>query len=236
MVVYHRNARETNSIRQSRLSDSLTPGWRSVSSSYGTVSERRNNITTASRYRVNHQVPMAEEENPATCNRLLAFLEEHDVKFTLSTHEVCRTSEESAAVRGATLDSGAKTLLIKDCTNNLVEQGVPFFLVVMSASRRFSSKQFKKIIGARKIRFASPDELQNVTGCLPGAVPPFGSLFGIPSWVDRSLTKQETINFNCGLRTASVRMQYADYQMIEHPNTHVFTIEEMELGEAPETK
>ena len=143
------------------------------------------------------------------------------------------TCEEAAETRGAPLASGAKAMLIKDCGKKLTIEGVPFYLAVLSASNRFSSKQFKKVISCKNFKFASPQEVFEKTGCLPGAVPPFGKLFGVPVWVDRSLKKQENINFNCGLRTHSMSMTYADYFKAEEPSEHVFTDEEIELGDLP---
>jgi hypothetical protein len=67
-------------------------------------------------------------------------------------------------------------------------------------------------------------------------VSPFGSIFNIPTWVDRSLGKNENINFNCGLRTKSITMKYADYFTVDGPTFHVFTDEEIELGDIPEDK
>ena len=111
-----------------------------------------------------------------------------------------------------------------------------FYLAILSASKKFSSKQFKKIINCKNIRFATPEEVYTTTGCLPGAVPPFGRVFGIPVWVDRSIKRQEFINFNFGLRTHSVSMKMEDWSNYEKPNWHVFTDEELELGDVPEIK
>ncbi len=143
------------------------------------------------------------------------------------------SSEEAAEVRGVSLDTGAKAMLLKDTGKKLALEGVPFYLAVLSASKRFSSKQFKKLISCKSVRFATPEEVYSVTGCLTGAVPPFGKVFNIPVWVDRSLSKQASINFNCGLRTKSISMSYDDYFKIEQPKWHVFTEEEIELGDIP---
>ena len=99
------------------------------------------------------------------------------------------TCEEAAEVRGVSLDSGAKAMVLKDTGKKLALEGVPFYLAVLSASKRFNSKAFKKIINCKSLRFATPEEVFATTGCLPGAVPPFGKLFGVPVWVDRSLSK-----------------------------------------------
>ncbi len=69
---------------------------------------------------------------------------------------------------------------------------------------------------------ASAEEVRGVTGCVPGAVPPFGSLWaarGVAvTVVDESLREQgPTVNFNAGLRTHSVGMATADYYAVEQP-------------------
>ena len=154
-------------------------------------------------------------ENPASFEKIKAMLEEHKVKYDLSTHKPVLTSEEAAAVRGVSVESGAKAMLLKDTGKKLTLEGVPFYLAVLSASKRFSSKTFKKLINCKSIRFATPEEVLTTTGCLPGAVPPFGRMFGLPVWVDRSLGREASINFNCGLRTHSMAMSYADYFKVE---------------------
>ncbi len=48
-------------------------------------------------------------------------------------------------------------------------------------------------------------------------VPPFGSLWGLKTYMDVSLRTEKEIDFNCGLRTRSVHMHQADYERIEKP-------------------
>jgi Ala-tRNA(Pro) deacylase len=157
------------------------------------------------------------EENSSSFEKVKAFLDEKNVKYELTDHKAVMTCEEAAEVRGVSLDSGAKAMILKDTGKKLALEGVPFYLAVLSASKRFNSKAFKKIINCKSLRFATPEEVYQTTGCLPGAVPPFGKLFGVPVWVDRSLGKNEMINFNCGLRTKSMSMSYADYFAAEEP-------------------
>ena len=90
------------------------------------------------------------------------------------------------------------------------------------------------MIGAKDITFAQPEVVHKMTGCLTGAVPPFGKIFGVPLYVDRSLSKQETINFNAGLRTKSMSISYVDYIKAEtEAKFNVFTDAEIELGDLP---
>jgi prolyl-tRNA editing enzyme YbaK/EbsC (Cys-tRNA(Pro) deacylase) len=108
-------------------------------------------------------------------------------------------------------------MLLKDSGKKLAKEGTPFYLAIVSASRRFNSKAFKKLISAKAIRFATQEEVLEWTGCITGAVPPTGSLFPkpVPTFVDESLGKEAQINFNCGLRTHSMSISFTDYQKIE---------------------
>ena len=60
--------------------------------------------------------------------------------------------------------------------------------------------------------------MTSTTGCVNGAVPPFGSLFGAHTYLDKSLIEQgDTMNFNAGLRTHSINMKVEDYLNVENP-------------------
>ena len=133
-------------------------------------------------------------------------------RWGTSTHEAVRTSEEAATVRGATLASGAKAMLLSTKPSD------EFVLAVISASQKMDSKLFKKAGSFKSTKFASEDEVLKITGCRPGAVPPFGSLWGLRTFLDGSLIEQgDQINFNAGLKTHSVRMATADYLEVEQP-------------------
>ena len=82
-------------------------------------------------------------------------------------------------MRGVSLDSGAKAMLLRDNSSKSVETSILFTLAVMSASKKFSWKLVKKVLKVKNMRFATPEEVYQITGCLPGAVPPFGSIFGV---------------------------------------------------------
>ena len=142
-------------------------------------------------------------------DRLLARLQEAGVPFSQREHAAVRTSEEAAAVRGAPLHSGAKALVLKG--------GDRFLLAVLPADCALDSRALRTAVGSRRIRFASRDELLDLTGLTPGAVPPFGSLFGLETVCDPGLADNEQINFNAGSHRHSVQMSYADWEAMERP-------------------
>jgi len=163
-----------------------------------------------------HAPDAAEDEK--TNRKVVEMLQSCAVPFETSTHAPVRTSEEAAQVRGATLASGAKAMLLSIKPSN------EFVLAVISAAAKMDSKAARKAIGCKTTRFATEEEVRTVTGCLPGAVPPFGSVWGIRSYMDTSLqTQGEEINFNAGLRTFSIKMTVADYLKAEGPTVCSFS-------------
>ncbi len=117
-------------------------------------------------------------------------------------------------VRGVPLASGAKALVCKG--------GDEFVLFVLPADRKLASKAVRRGRGWRKLRFATADEVQELTGLKPGSIPPFGSLFNLPTLCDSRLSENETINFNAGDHGISVSMAYGDYVEVEAPELGVF--------------
>ena len=108
-------------------------------------------------------------------------------------------------------------MILRDCGKKLTIPDTPFYLAVISAAHRFNNKEFKKLIKCKNIRFANTEEVLEYSGCITGAVPPFGSLFtkAVPTYVDASLAENESINFNCGLRTHSLQVKYTDFARVE---------------------
>ena len=141
--------------------------------------------------------------------RIEELLAGRDVAYTVFRHEPVYTSEEAARVRGTPLASGAKALICK-CDGRMV-------MFVMPADRKLASKAVRRTKGWRKLRFANAEEVLELTGLAPGSIPPFGSLFGLPTLCDGRLGENESINFNAGDHTISVSMRYADYVDVEAP-------------------
>jgi Ala-tRNA(Pro) deacylase len=140
---------------------------------------------------------------PAVTARPTAWLAGAGVAFRLLEHAPVRTSAEAAAVRGTALEAGAKALVVRADER-------PVHLV-LPAHRRIDNARLRGVLGARRLRFVTPDELWALTGCVPGAVPPFGNLFGLEVLVDEELTRCDQITFNAGSPAISITMRGADF-------------------------
>ncbi|MBM4048751.1 MAG: hypothetical protein FJ279_26915 [Planctomycetes bacterium] len=139
-----------------------------------------------------------------TTKKILAFLTGQNIPFQRLEHEPVTTSEAAAGARGSRLEEGAKALIVK--------ANEKYHHLIISAAKRVDNAKLRKILGTNRVRFATPEELKQLTGCLPGAVPPFGNLFGLPVYMDDGLVAEETVYFNCGSHTVSLRMARADLQ------------------------
>lgn len=93
----------------------------------------------------------------------------------------------------------------------------------MAANKKMDPKKIKahfKRVGkrAKKTRFASVEELKNLTGLVPGSVPPFGlPILSFDLYVDPSLLQNEYISFNAGSLEHSVTMKLKDYIEVAKP-------------------
>ncbi len=141
--------------------------------------------------------------------RLIAALDDRGIGYQITEHAAVFTSAEAAAIRGVSLHSGAKALIIKG--------GDAFLMVVLPADLSLDSAALREVLGTRRIRFADKDEVLTITGLTPGSIPPFGSLFGLQTYCDERLADNERINFNAGSHTVSLQMTYADYIAFERP-------------------
>jgi Ala-tRNA(Pro) deacylase len=141
--------------------------------------------------------------------RLHNWLREKSVAVTVLHHEPVYTSEQAAAVRGTSLGSGAKALIVK--------AGDRFVLLVLPADRKLDSRKAREQLGVKALRFATREEVEQRTGLQPGSIPPFGSLFGLPTFCDPALGENAAINFNAGDHAISIQIAYEDYIAAEKP-------------------
>ena len=143
--------------------------------------------------------------------RIRELLRKHGIPFREIHHEATHTSEESARARGEDLRTGAKAIVLK-----VVDT---FRLFVLPADGKLDSAAIKQHFSIKKSRFATPEELFNITGLVPGSVPPFGSpILDLPLYADPSTgLATGRVAFNAGSLTDSIIMSTADWMRIAAP-------------------
>jgi len=137
--------------------------------------------------------------------KAIEMLRSKGISFEKLEHQPVTTSSAAAGARGSRLSQGAKAIIVK--------ANEQFYHLIISASLPLDNNKLRKVLGTRRVRFATPEELSELTGCMPGAVPPFGNLFGLPVLMDNALLEEETVYFNCGSHTVSLRMSRPDLEL-----------------------
>jgi len=142
--------------------------------------------------------------------KLRDFLDAHHVKYTVITHSPTYTAQEAAAsahVRGREL---AKTVIVA------IDGRMA--MMIEPASQWVHLARLKTATGAASVTLSDEwDFKDRFPDCEPGAMPPFGNLYGMDVYVAEALTKDEEIAFNAGSHTELIRMQYGDFANLVHP-------------------
>lgn len=154
-------------------------------------------------------------------HRLLELLKSSGATFRVIQHEVTPTSVDSARARGEPLGAGAKALVVRADDQ--------FCLLVIPADRKLDSKLAKKSLGAKSLRFASPEELKELIGLPPGSIPPFTApLFNLPLFADEDVGRRfPNVAFNAGSLTSSVVMPAAEWVRIAQPTRKALTVSDV---------
>lgn len=149
-------------------------------------------------------------------DQIRKLLDANGTTYRVVEHGPTRTSEESAAARGEPLDVGAKALLLK--TDDV------FRLFVMCADLGLDSGAVRKFFNVKKTRFATPEELLELTSLVPGSVPPFGKpVLPFELYADEQIgVRHDRVAFNAGSLTTSIVMPHTDWQRIAQPTRFTF--------------
>lgn len=148
--------------------------------------------------------------------KLKSFLDENKVKYVTIVHSLAYTAQEIAASAHLPGKGLAKTVLIK--VNGKLA------ITVLPASYQIDFDMLKKSLGTDEVRLANEQEFKDkFPGCEVGAMPPFGNLYGLQTYVAASLVEDEEFAFNAGTHTELIKMQYRDFERLVNPTILRFT-------------
>ncbi|MDO8512892.1 MAG: YbaK/EbsC family protein [bacterium] len=139
----------------------------------------------------------------APFEKIKQFFDDKNIKYQILTHEPVFTSADAAKVRGLSPHQGAKALLLK--------YNSEYVLAVLPGDLKLDSNKLRKLLDIKDIRFATPEEVEDVMGCRIGACYPIGNIINVKMVLDKKLGENETISFNAGAHAISLIMKYQDY-------------------------
>ena len=154
-----------------------------------------------------------------THQQLITLLTEQGARFRVMEHEAVGTCEAVSEIRGTDLRQGAKALVCK-VKGNGVKKHV---LAILAADLQADLSQLASHFGGLKASLASPAEVDALTACVFGAIPPFSFHPDLALVADPLLFERfDEIAFNAGLLEKSVIMDTQDYLRIARPELVTF--------------
>jgi Ala-tRNA(Pro) deacylase len=142
--------------------------------------------------------------------RLTTLLESNHVEYQTIRHPPVSTAQGLASVMHIPGRELAKTVVLK--------VDGKYALAVLPAPFHVDFTRFREASGARSVTLAEEAEFAGLfPGCVLGAEPPFGHLYGLPVWVDESLAEDASVVFNGGTHAEAVRVAYRDFERLAHP-------------------
>jgi Ala-tRNA(Pro) deacylase len=149
--------------------------------------------------------------------KLKEFLDASRIKYVIVIHSGAYTAQEvaqSAHISGKEL---AKTVVVK------IDGKMA--MAVLPASCKVDLDLLKKAAGGSRIDLPGEGEFKDLfPDCEPGAMPPFGNLYGMDVFADESLALQEEIAFVAGSYTEVVRLPYKDFSRLVKPRGGRFAL------------
>lgn len=132
--------------------------------------------------------------------KVLKFLEKAKVKYEPVKHKKVYTAYDKAATLKVPLKIVGKTLVVK------LDRNLALFLI--PANKNLDKKKLKaKFVSERVIK-------NKLKGVKVGAIPPFGSLWKLPTFIDRGLLKNPKIIVNAGDYKWSLKISPAIFKKL----------------------
>ena len=148
-------------------------------------------------------------------DRLEEYLHEHQIPFQVQQHPIAFTAQDVAAREHIPGKMVAKEVIVF-ADGKMVMLALP-------APYRVDFSRATPALGAKEVHLADEAELSVAfPDCEVGAMPPFGNLYHLPVYVDKSLAEDETIVFPAGTHTETMSLKYADFERLVTPTVAEF--------------
>jgi Ala-tRNA(Pro) deacylase len=148
--------------------------------------------------------------------RLKKFLDENHIKYVSISHSPAFTAQEIAAASHTPGRELAKSVIVK--------LDGKMTMAVLPASYFVDLERLAAVAGASEAELATEQEFKSLfPGCEPGAMPPFGNLYGMKVFASAGLEEDEQISFNAGSHIELVRLAYKDFKRLVEPQVASFS-------------
>lgn len=149
--------------------------------------------------------------------KLIQHLDENQVKYVTIRHSMAYTAQEIAESAHIPGEQIAKTVMVR--------LDGEIAMAVLRGTDKVDLDLLRGAAGATRAALATEEEFQGLFPQVePGAMPPFGNLYGLPVYVDEALSRDLRIAFNAGSHTELVQLAYADFARLVQPRVARFAL------------
>jgi Ala-tRNA(Pro) deacylase len=146
---------------------------------------------------------------PEQAMSMTDFLTDHQVPFETIYHAPAFSAQKRAKYLHTPGKQVAKCVLLVG--------GSGYLLAVLPATQHIDLERLK-IALEEPVRIAEDREIAWVfRDCEWGVVPPFGTLYGLPTILEESVDPDALLVFEGRLHAESIRLLCSDYEKLEHP-------------------
>jgi Ala-tRNA(Pro) deacylase len=150
-------------------------------------------------------------------DRLENYLRENQVPFEEQHHPRAVSAQEVAASEHIPGRMLAKTVMV-------LADG-EMVMLALPAPYQVDLEKAAAALGVDDARLAEEGEFEDsFPDCEIGAMPPFGNLYGVPVYVEKTLAEDETIVFRSGTHTQTMSVSYSDFERLVEPTVAVFAL------------
>jgi len=151
---------------------------------------------------------------------LLDCLNTNKIPYEILPHAKAFTARMAAAAEDVARRHQAKVVMVSSPKGPT--------MTVLPADRKLDLRKLRRIIHER-VSLQSEGEFAPVfPDCETGAMPPFGNLYGLPTYVDQHLAEEDYIVFEAGTYTDAIKIRYADYERAVKPQVADLAIDHPE--------
>jgi Ala-tRNA(Pro) deacylase len=148
--------------------------------------------------------------------QLIDCLRQNRISYEVLQHPEAVTAQRIAQAEHVKGRHHAKVVIVKS--------GDVHLMVVLPADHHIDLEKVEKATG-KAVALGKEDEFKSLfPDCAIGAMPPFGNLYGLQTYVDESLAEQDYIVFEAGTHTDAIKMSYRDYEKIVKPKVNDLAI------------
>ncbi len=148
--------------------------------------------------------------------RIIDFLDKSGISYEITEHRPAFTAQSMAAEEHEPGKYVAKPVIIKADDE--------YVMCVLSACCKIDLDALKSRLGAESVELADEsDIIKMFPDCSPGAEPPFGNLYDLPTIMDKSLEDDDHIIFQSGTHETAIRMSMDDYRKLAEPKMLEFS-------------